>query len=84
MMALPHAQYVITEASQPVSGVNNNQVKTVSDADSCWEESNKYKSGFCTSEAVTFFSLHSGNQILGINRAELFLHKCCLNILVIK
>ncbi|XP_035010723.1 PR domain zinc finger protein 10 isoform X1 [Hippoglossus stenolepis] len=28
MMALPHAQYVITEASQPGSGVNNNQVKT--------------------------------------------------------
>ncbi|XP_060929291.1 PR domain zinc finger protein 10 isoform X1 [Limanda limanda] len=28
MMALPHAQYVITEASQPGAGVNNNQVKT--------------------------------------------------------
>uniref|UniRef100_A0A673B999 PR domain zinc finger protein 10 n=1 Tax=Sphaeramia orbicularis TaxID=375764 RepID=A0A673B999_9TELE len=31
MMALPHAQYVIAEASTPVSGVNSNQVKTVSD-----------------------------------------------------
>uniref|UniRef100_A0A665VYK5 PR domain zinc finger protein 10 n=1 Tax=Echeneis naucrates TaxID=173247 RepID=A0A665VYK5_ECHNA len=30
MMALPHAQYVIAEASTPVSGVNSNQVKTVS------------------------------------------------------
>lgn len=30
-MALPHAQYVIAEASTPVSGVNSNQVKTVSD-----------------------------------------------------
>lgn len=30
MMALPHAQYVIAEASTPVSGVNGNQVKTVS------------------------------------------------------
>lgn len=29
MMALPHAQYVIAEASTPVSGVNSNQVKTV-------------------------------------------------------
>uniref|UniRef100_A0A1A8GA42 PR domain zinc finger protein 10 n=1 Tax=Nothobranchius korthausae TaxID=1143690 RepID=A0A1A8GA42_9TELE len=28
MMALPHAQYVIAEASTPVSGVNSNQVKT--------------------------------------------------------
>lgn len=28
MMALPHAQYVIAEASTPVSGVNTNQVKT--------------------------------------------------------
>lgn len=28
MMALPHAQYVIAEASAPVSGVNSNQVKT--------------------------------------------------------
>lgn len=31
MMALPHAQYVIAEASTPVSGVNSNQVKTVSE-----------------------------------------------------
>uniref|UniRef100_A0A1A8IYT7 PR domain containing 10 n=1 Tax=Nothobranchius kuhntae TaxID=321403 RepID=A0A1A8IYT7_NOTKU len=28
MMALPHAQYVIAEASTPISGVNSNQVKT--------------------------------------------------------
>nr|XP_043888254.1 PR domain zinc finger protein 10 isoform X3 [Solea senegalensis] len=28
MMTLPHAQYVIAEASTPVSGVNSNQVKT--------------------------------------------------------
>ncbi|XP_071352846.1 PR domain zinc finger protein 10 isoform X2 [Trachinotus anak] len=28
MMALPHTQYVIAEASTPVSGVNSNQVKT--------------------------------------------------------
>uniref|UniRef100_A0A8C2X0E2 PR domain zinc finger protein 10 n=1 Tax=Cyclopterus lumpus TaxID=8103 RepID=A0A8C2X0E2_CYCLU len=28
MMALPHTQYVIAEASPPVSGVNSNQVKT--------------------------------------------------------
>ncbi|XP_037829546.1 PR domain zinc finger protein 10 isoform X2 [Kryptolebias marmoratus] len=28
MMALPHAQYVIAEASAPVSGVGSNQVKT--------------------------------------------------------
>lgn len=28
MMALPHAQYVIAEASTPVSGANSNQVKT--------------------------------------------------------
>ncbi|XP_075956411.1 PR domain zinc finger protein 10 isoform X1 [Anarhichas minor] len=28
MMALPHTQYVIAEASSPVSGVNSNQVKT--------------------------------------------------------
>lgn len=28
MMALPHAQYVIAEASTPTSGVNSNQVKT--------------------------------------------------------
>uniref|UniRef100_A0A3B4ARM1 PR domain zinc finger protein 10 n=1 Tax=Periophthalmus magnuspinnatus TaxID=409849 RepID=A0A3B4ARM1_9GOBI len=28
MMALPHAQYVIAEASTPVSGVNSSQVKT--------------------------------------------------------
>uniref|UniRef100_A0A3Q3VKH9 PR domain containing 10 n=1 Tax=Mola mola TaxID=94237 RepID=A0A3Q3VKH9_MOLML len=28
MMALPHAQYVIAEASTPVSGVPSNQVKT--------------------------------------------------------
>ena len=31
MMALPHTQYVIAEASTPVSGVNSNQVKTVSE-----------------------------------------------------
>uniref|UniRef100_A0A667XIY7 PR domain zinc finger protein 10 n=1 Tax=Myripristis murdjan TaxID=586833 RepID=A0A667XIY7_9TELE len=30
MMALPHTQYVIAEASTPVSGVNSSQVKTVS------------------------------------------------------
>lgn len=30
MMALPHTQYVIAETSTPVSGVNSNQVKTVS------------------------------------------------------
>lgn len=30
MMALPHTQYVIAEATTPVSGVNSNQVKTVS------------------------------------------------------
>uniref|UniRef100_A0A667X8W4 PR domain zinc finger protein 10 n=1 Tax=Myripristis murdjan TaxID=586833 RepID=A0A667X8W4_9TELE len=29
MMALPHTQYVIAEASTPVSGVNSSQVKTV-------------------------------------------------------
>uniref|UniRef100_A0A3Q3J7W3 PR domain zinc finger protein 10 n=1 Tax=Monopterus albus TaxID=43700 RepID=A0A3Q3J7W3_MONAL len=28
MMTLPHTQYVITESSTPVSGVNSNQVKT--------------------------------------------------------
>lgn len=35
MMALPHAQYVIAEASTPVSGVSSNQVKTVSEFDIC-------------------------------------------------
>lgn len=30
MMTLPHTQYVIAEASTPVSGVNSSQVKTVS------------------------------------------------------
>lgn len=29
MMTLPHTQYVIAEASTPVSGVNSSQVKTV-------------------------------------------------------
>jgi len=31
MMALPNTQYVIAEASTPVSGVNSNPVKTVSE-----------------------------------------------------
>lgn len=31
MMTLPHTQYVIAEASTPVSGVNSSQVKTVSE-----------------------------------------------------
>lgn len=35
MMTLPHAQYVIAEASTPVSGVSSNQVKTVSEFDIC-------------------------------------------------
>lgn len=35
MMTLPHAQYVIAEASTPVSGVSSNQVKTVSEFDTC-------------------------------------------------
>uniref|UniRef100_A0AAQ4QPU4 PR domain zinc finger protein 10 n=1 Tax=Gasterosteus aculeatus aculeatus TaxID=481459 RepID=A0AAQ4QPU4_GASAC len=35
MMALPHTQYVIAEATAPVSGVNSNQVKTVSSVCTC-------------------------------------------------
>lgn len=35
-MALPHTQYVIAETSTPVSGVNNNQVKTVSTISAFW------------------------------------------------
>lgn len=40
MMALPHAQYVIAEASTPASGVNSNQVKTV--GEDCLIDDNKY------------------------------------------
>lgn len=73
MMTLPHTQYVIAEASTPVSGVNSSQVKTVSKSVPLLLSSTQ-KSKQCFTNASHWILLHPFLQthyVISEGQAEL-------------